>query len=828
MSDAALVLDFAALASQPEALARVGGKGANLGILAGAGFPVPPGFCLTTAAFRRFMAKAGAASAIEALYAGLDEAGGGAAMRTHLEAQPIPPEIIAATLAAWRALGSEHAYAVRSSATAEDLPGASFAGQQDTYLNIVGEAALLDAIRRCWASLFTDRAIAYRRSAGFSHRAVELSVVVQRMVLPQSSGVLFTADPLGGKRGRIVIDASFGLGEALVSGQVNPDHYEVDQGIDGEQVQRTVADKQIAILPLAGGGTERVELDDTRRHAPVLDDARILELAALGRRIEAHFGTPQDVEWCFEGDALFVVQSRPITTLFPLPEHAPPGLRVYLSFGHAQVMTDAMPRFALDVWRRVFPVARDQRGVSRAMRIAGNRLFVDPSDLLRLPALATRLPKLLSIADREISAAVAAVAQRPEFAGEPRPISLGRVVRIAGPFASRMLVRIVWRVLFADTGKIGPWTREVLDADLAALDRELASLADTRARLVRTVETLGGLLPRVALLAMPSVAGGVLSGKLLTGLLTGRVDAEQLAALDRGLPGNVTTQMDLAIGDLAEQARAIPSVAERLRAESRPSLADLEGLPEARPLLEALEAFLDDFGARGASEIDISRPRWRNEPGLLLQVIRGNLLGPAAPLSAREHHRQLQQIGDAAVDTVAQAARWWQRPLVRRLARAHRALFAMREHPKFQLIRVMGRLRELALAHADALVAAGSLEQREQIWLLHIDEVLAAEPGEDLRPLIRERQAELDHHRRLSPPRVMTSEGEIVRVVVDEGPLPEGALRGLGVSAGVVEGVVKVVLDPHDTAISTGEILVAPFTDPGWTPLFINAAGLVM
>ncbi|MCA9698242.1 MAG: phosphoenolpyruvate synthase, partial [Myxococcales bacterium] len=214
MSDAALVLDFAALASEPGALARVGGKGANLGILAGAGFPVPPGFCLTTAAFRRFMAEAGSASEIEVLYAGLDEAGGGAAMRTHLEAQPIPPEIIAATLAAWRALGSEHAYAVRSSATAEDLPGASFAGQQDTYLNIVGEAALLDAIRRCWASLFTDRAIAYRRSAGFSHRAVELSVVVQRMVLPQSSGVLFTADPLGGKRGRIVIDASFGLGEA--------------------------------------------------------------------------------------------------------------------------------------------------------------------------------------------------------------------------------------------------------------------------------------------------------------------------------------------------------------------------------------------------------------------------------------------------------------------------------------------------------------------------------------------------------------------------------------------------------------------------------------
>jgi pyruvate,water dikinase len=239
-------------------LLEVGGKGANLGELTRAGFPVPPGFCVTTAAYRDFV---GASGALDALLDALDRvkpedlgeiSALGGRVREHLRARSIPDGIRSAVLAAWRALGREHAYAVRSSATAEDLPSASFAGQQDTYLNVRGEEPLLDAVRRCWASLFTDRAIAYRAKHGFPHRAVLLAVVVQRMVFPEVSGILFTADPITGRRKTVCIDASFGLGEALVSGLVTADLYKVRAGAI---VTKRVSRKAIAIRPLPDGGT---------------------------------------------------------------------------------------------------------------------------------------------------------------------------------------------------------------------------------------------------------------------------------------------------------------------------------------------------------------------------------------------------------------------------------------------------------------------------------------------------------------------------------------------------------------------------------------------
>ncbi|HEY0092894.1 MAG TPA: PEP/pyruvate-binding domain-containing protein, partial [Archangium sp.] len=216
-------------------LPRVGGKGANLGEMARAGFPVPPGFCVTTAAFDAFLAGCGELPALYAELEALDgkdvEAARRAAesMRAALGRAPLPPTVAEAVLATWRELGTEASWAVRSSATAEDLPDASFAGQQDTYLNIRGADALLDAVRRCWVSLFTDRAVLYRARSGFGHRGVKLSVVVQRMVLPEVSGILFTADPITGRRGAVSTDAGFGLGEALVSGLINADLYKVDK-----------------------------------------------------------------------------------------------------------------------------------------------------------------------------------------------------------------------------------------------------------------------------------------------------------------------------------------------------------------------------------------------------------------------------------------------------------------------------------------------------------------------------------------------------------------------------------------------------------------------
>ena len=370
-------------------LPKVGGKGANLGELSRVGFNVPAGFCVTTAAFVQFMAQAK-----EDVYVRLESLKGddlaqlrrvGAAVRGSLSALPLPDEVVTEVLGAWRKLGDGYAYAVRSSATAEDLPNASFAGQQDTYLNVRGKDYLLRHIKDCFVSLFTDRAILYRVQNGFDHREVRLSVVVQRMVQPQVAGIMFTADPVTGDRNIVSIDASFGLGEALVSGLVSADLYQVDKR-KNTLVKKQIATKQMAIRSLPDGGVRQIDLTESQRTQQALEDEEVLELAKVGARIEAHYGVPQDIEWALADDTLYITQSRPITSLFPLPEPKPTddALHTYFSMSHFQVMTDAMPPLALSTIGTVIPFARGEGEIeSGLMQTAGGRLYIDLSPVLR-------------------------------------------------------------------------------------------------------------------------------------------------------------------------------------------------------------------------------------------------------------------------------------------------------------------------------------------------------------------------------------------------------------------------------------------------------------
>lgn len=405
-------------------LPHVGGKGANLGEMTRAGFPVPPGFCLTTEAFHRFIAASQVGdelyASLEALAPGDVEAVRqvGQQVRQRLSAVSIPPEVESGLVVAWEAQGTDHAYAVRSSATAEDLPHASFAGQQDTYLNVRGRESLLESVRACWISLFTDRAILYRTKNGFAHHQVSLAVVVQRMLWPEVSGTLFTADPVSGHRQIVSIDASYGLGEALVSGLVSPDLYKVDKRNE-TIVETQIADKQLAIRPKPEGGTFRESLPDDLRTAQVLSPEQIRALADLGARIERHYGWPQDIEWCLEKEQFYIVQSRPITSLFPLPKPRPAdeALHVYFSLSHAQVMTDPMPPMALSIWRIIFPFGKPGAPATYNPYInqAAGRLYIDLSPLLALHLGRRLLPRVLVNADQLIAQTVRQVIERDEF-----------------------------------------------------------------------------------------------------------------------------------------------------------------------------------------------------------------------------------------------------------------------------------------------------------------------------------------------------------------------------------------------------------------------------
>ena len=336
-------------------VAVVGGKGANLGELSRIeGLRVPAGFCVTTDAFQRIMAAAPSigdrlnrlsrlkpddGEAIRAL---------SAEIRRTLEEIAIPDDLAAAITRPLARLGEHAAYAVRSSATAEDLPTASFAGQQDTYLNVVGPAAILQHVSRCWASLFTERAVTYRLRNGVDQRKVHMAVVVQRMVFPQAAGILFTADPVTGNRKVTSVEASFGLGEALVSGLVNADVYKVR---DGQVIAKTIATKKLAIQAAPAGGTQEQAIEPERQKQPALTDSQVVRLAQLGRRIEAHFGCPQDIEWCLVDNGFQIVQSRPITTLFPIPAAGDRENHVYVSVGHGQMMTNAMKPLGISLWQ---------------------------------------------------------------------------------------------------------------------------------------------------------------------------------------------------------------------------------------------------------------------------------------------------------------------------------------------------------------------------------------------------------------------------------------------------------------------------------------------
>ncbi len=811
-------------------LPRVGGKGANLGELTRAGLPVPGGFCVTTRAWAAHIADH---PAFESLLAELeqvepDDLDGvralGGRIRAALTAREMPAAVRAAVVEAWRAAGVEHPYAVRSSATAEDLPTASFAGQQDTYLNVIGEADLLDRVRACWASLYTDRAILYRMRNAVPHRQVALSVVVQRLVRPDKSGILFTADPISGHRGHTSVDAGFGLGEALVSGLVDADLYVVETD-SGRPVSVKVGDKALAIRWVAGGGTETIDLPPEQRRRRVLGDDELQRLVALGRRIEAHYGCPQDIEWCFAHGALFVVQARPITSLFPLPEPASPGdgAKVYACFNHFQVMTDAVPPMGLDVWRRMMPFGRAAGDtVPNPWAVpAGGRLYLDMAPVLRRAIGRRGLVGMLGLVDPHAQNAVRVLVGRPDFAAGPR-MSLVGAARFVGPKLARIVAGLLWRDPQRWRDRIVPEVEAWVAARLAALER-----AQRPADILATVSaTLCGLMIYLIGRLVPLIATGLISSGLLRKIM-GPAHGDDIEALARGLVGNVTTDMDLAVGDLADVARSAPAVAEALRGGQHHPQA-LAELPGGAAFVGALDDFLARYGARAPSEIDISRPRWRERPGSVIQAVVGNL-GHGEAGAHRAHHGALADAAEAAGARLVEAAgkgllgplrRGW----VRRLVRRQRTLAGLREHPKFAIIRIFDGLRRALLRLGADYVAQGALDRPEDVWFATLDD-LSRPAG--LKARLAAERAAFEHHRGLSPPRVMSARGEIPPGFVDT-DAPEGVLVGSPASAGIVEGVVRVVRDPHAETLHKGEILVAPFTDPGWTPLFINAAGLVM
>ena len=790
---------------------EVGGKAAGLGELARLpGVRVPDGFCVSTEAYRQALACSPALAALIDRLTSLPADDSpelralGAEIRRQLEAATLPPGLVEAVSGALARLGAALPCAVRSSATAEDLPEASFAGQHDSFLHLIGEAAVLEHIRRCWASLFTDRAVLYRARAGLSHRGVHMAVVVQRLILPQVAGTLFTADPVHGDRRVCTIEASFGLAEALVAGQVNPDRYRLRAG---QIIEAHPGDKAPTPRAHPGGDTAA----QAAQPQPALTDAQLLELEALGRRIEAHFGQPQDIEWCLQDEALYVVQSRPITTLFPIPNAGDSGNHVFLSVGHQQVMTDAM---------RPLGLAMFQRTAGRPMFEAGGRLFVDPTLQLASPLSRDLLLDTIGRGDPLTRDALDTLLAREGFFPSLPPPPPGPP-RAPPPPAQ------------PDAALIPTLIARSEDA-LAALRRRLEGV--TGAELLDLILEDVGELKRsltepqnvVAIIASINAANW-LNDKLAEWL----DDPDATHALSQSAPHNVTSEMGLALLDLADAIRPWPQVvaylSEARDADFWEGLEAREGGPAVRA---ALSAWLERYGMRCPGEIDLTRPRWSERPTTLVPLLLSDLrtTEPGAAARRLEAGRRVAAEREASVlarlrelpDGEQKAAE------TQRMIRQLRDFYGYREHPKYTIICRFFVYKQALLAEAERLLDAGLIDARDDIDFLTPEELRELTRARAPDPaLIRRRREKHARDRRLTPPRVITSDGEVLAGAYRRTGLPAGALVGLGVSAGVVEGRARVVRALAEARLEPGDILVTPFTDPSWTPLFVAVAGLV-
>ncbi|MFB7850465.1 rifamycin-inactivating phosphotransferase [Streptomyces sp. NPDC056053] len=795
----------------------VGGKGAHLGGLARIeGIDVPDGFCVTTEAFRLIMARTPSIDDLLDRLARLDpdDREGtrvlGAEIRRAVEETAVPDDVASAITRALARHGDRAAYAVRSSATAEDLPTASFAGQQDTYLNVVGPAEILRHVSRCWASLFTERAVTYRRRNGIDHRTVHMAVVVQRMVFPHASGILFTADPVTGDRRTATVDAGFGLGEALVSGLVNPDVFTVR---DGEVVTRTIAAKQRAVQALPTGGTREVEIDPRQQERPALTDEQAVRLVRAGRRIEAHFGSPQDIEWCLVDDGFRIVQSRPITTLFPVPERDDREKHVYVSVGHQQMMTDAMKPLGLSVWRATAMVP---------MHEAGGRLFVDVTGRLASPASRAGLLDLLGKGDPLVRDALETVLDRGDFVpsppdteprglpgdGAPAPVGTDPAVVTELIGRSRASVAALERDIRTKTGP------ELFDFLTEAFEEHKRVLGDP--------------------LSMQVIMAGMEATWWLNDKLWEWLGEKNAAdTLTLSAPDNITSEMGLALLDVADVIRPWPEVVaflQDVRGEDfLDGLAELAGGPEAR---DAVEAYLDRYGMRCVGEIDITRPRWRERPDTLVPLILDNVrnFGPGAAEQRFEQGRRKAREKEQEVLSRLRALPDGDRKAeeTKRMIDRVRTFIGYREYPKYGIVSRYFIYKQALLAEAGRLVRAGVLSEEEDVFHLTFQEFRDAARSHRVDDrLVRRRKEEFRSYRALTPPRVLTSDGEALTGAYRRDDVPAGALAGLPVSVGTVEGRARVVLDVAEADLEPGDILVTSFTDPSWSPLFVGIAGLV-
>ncbi|MGN7989012.1 phosphoenolpyruvate synthase [Pedobacter sp. 22226] len=806
-------------------LLTTGGKGANLGELSKIqGITVPDGFCITTEAYKKIIGNN------EELKNLLDELEGLEAenlnviseiskkIRTIIENIPVSKDITDEIEAFLKKFNENDAFAVRSSATAEDLPAASFAGQQDSYLNIVGKTAILKHISKCWASLFTDRAIIYRIHNGFAHHKVRLCVVIQKMVFADVAGIMFTADPITGNRKVSSIDAGFGLGEAMVSGLVNADSYQIN---DGKIVGEKISFKKLAIQAIKGGGTISKEIEAEQQDQKALTAEQVLKLEGIGRKIEAHFGRPQDIEWCLADGLFYIVQSRPITTLYPVPEAGNEENHVYISVGHQQMMTDPMRPLGLSLW---------QLRAARPMFKAGGRLFVDVTDNLKTPAGKDGLLEAMAQHDPLIKDALITITERKDFIkllpdDGKEPVLVKSTKGLSAPDILAQVGNnpaIVFELIKHSEASI-----EMLKQNIRTKSGQ--ELFDFILEDIGLSKKMTFDSKHISVIIAAMNAASWINEKM--GEWLGEKNVADV--LSQSVSNNITSEMGLALLDVADVVRPYPEIIGYLQDIKDDHFLDkLLHFQGGKIVKNAIDDYLDKYGMRCAGEIDITNTRWREKPSILIPVILSNIKNfepDAGKLKFNQGRAQALEKEKELLDRLALLPESEQKiSETKEMISLLRNFAGYREYPKYGIVSRFYIYKEALMKEAEKLLQAGVINEKSDIYYLTFEELKEVVVTHKLdENLIVQRKEEHLLFEKLNPPRVITSDGEIISGRYHHENLPDNAIVGLAVSSGVTEGRARVILNIEDADLEEGDILVTTFTDPSWTPLFVAIKGLI-
>jgi len=808
-----------------EDLSCVGGKGANLGEMIKAGLPVPGGFVVLTGAYNKFIAENHLEEKIRELLTGLDDNNieqveeASDRIKELFAAGEIPYDIVAEIDAIYRTL-DQPAVAVRSSATAEDLPGTSFAGQYDTYLNVTGTEELNRSIKKCWASLWNTRALSYRLKQGIESTQLAHGVVVQELINAGKSGILFTANPVNGRRDQMLLNSSWGLGEAIVGGEVNPDQWVIDK-VNGTITEESITSKAVMVIRKEQG-IEWVNVPEEKQDQVTLIRNEVAALLELGQKVESYFGTPQDIEWAYSNGRFYLVQTRPITSLFPLPEPIDQdiGFRVYLNFGlYTQAMQEpftpigeAMLKEMLSsMAKRIYRGYRNQE--VPWIKNAARRVFIDFTGLLRNQRFIQKLEGSPNDKDPVTTKTLLQIFERNQqdlMAFKKGKSSTLKVLANIEPWVLKFTITTLHKLMY---GRLYPQKARLKAVEYG--ENKIRAIAEKSSNL-KTVEDKLNFIERQGLNLFISlfevvffVAVSSTYIKQAESIMRKHLeDVSELYKVEKALPHNVTTEMGM------ELLRIAKTLAEK---GERPG-----------PGNEEIQKFLQKYGHRSTIEIDLGVPKWEEDPTYIVDLIQSYIDHKTYDEGLEKFFKAGEEAEEAIVniaDKLKGKGAGKDARKVEKLLRDYREMFGVRELPKYYLTRAFSILRDVLKEIGDELATRGLLEDKMEVFYVNFKDIRS---GEKLQDLVKKNKEEYARELERTAPRIITSTGECIYTTLEEEE-KDDTLIGIPVSPGVYEGQVRLLKYPEEgVKLGKGEILVTKATTPAWTPLFLKIGGLIM